>query len=173
MISCKDKIFDGYDSSDILYSCIIKQDCFEELAESFLELFDDYGKSRKKRMYYFFVESVQNVLIHGLNNDIGSVFYILKKRNENTFLFVTGNPIRKEDLHKVTQKIDMINNLPRDQIDHLYFQSISNGYFTEKRTAGLGLMQMKRKANYDTMNYFIIECETFFYFYLVLKYKVG
>ena len=89
MISCKDKIFDGYDSSDILYSCIIKQDCFEELAESFLELFDDYGKSRKKRMYYFFVESVQNVLIHGLNNDIGSVFYILKKRNEKLKILET------------------------------------------------------------------------------------
>lgn len=157
------------ESYDEIYSQTITRDNFDDMSVNFMRLLEKYPVVHRKNMYCLFVESVQNVLRYGLNYPHRpSVFHFLKKRNEEKFLLITGNPIGKGEKETITSKIDIINTLSKETIDHLYFHLMESDFYTEGGGAGLGFLDMKRKCNYNRINYHIKEYENFYYFYLIL-----
>ncbi len=63
-------------------------------------------------------------------------------RNGNLYVLKTSNPIRTNDINKVRDKIDLINNLNQKEMRILYRKTLTNGRFTDKGGAGLGFFEM-------------------------------
>lgn len=156
-----------------IFTRVINHDNFEEIHENFSKSLEGYSMRDRKKLYYLFVESLQNALRYGMDiPQLKSVFYILKKKNEKHFIVVTGNPIEKSKKQKLTQTIDLINSLNNETIDELYFHLLESDFFTEGGGAGLGLVDMKRKSDYRKIDYKVKEYDDFAYFYLILEYPL-
>ncbi len=54
------------------------------------------------------------------------------------------NPIKNEHIPKLKKKLDIINKADLDGLKLLYRQTISNGEFSEKGGAGLGIIEMAK-----------------------------
>jgi len=156
-----------------IYAHVISYENFEEVHKNFDKLLENYSMRNRKKLNSLFVEILQNVLRYGLDIPrIKSVFYLLKDKNEKKYVFVTGNAIEKTKKQKLTQTIDLINNLTKETIDKLYFHLLESNFFTEGGGAGLGLLDMKRKSDYKKIDYHIKEYENFAYFYMILEYPL-
>jgi hypothetical protein len=168
-----DKICSGVEAYQRIYTNTINSDNFDEMSKDIEKVLGKYHLNHRKKLFYLFIESVQNVIKHGLNDQINSVFYFLKKKDEQKFLLITGNPIEKDKKQILTHKIDRINRLTKGSIDKLYFRLMDNDYFTEKGGAGLGFFQMRRKSNYKEIGYHIKDYEGWGYLYIILSYHAS
>ena len=63
-------------------------------------------------------------------------------RNSNDIELVTRNPVKKDDVEQLRSKIDLVNSRNREELKQLYRSTITNGQFTAKGGAGLGLIEM-------------------------------
>lgn len=94
-------------------------------------------------------------------------------RKENNFTIICSNPIQKEDVKKLKKRLDYINKLDRDGVKNEYKKTITNGQFTEKGGAGLGLIEMAKISD-DTLNYTFTTINEFYdYYRLTLIVNIG
>jgi hypothetical protein len=69
--------------------------------------------------------------------------------NDDGFIMVSRNPVRKEDRKALAGKIKLINTSNPDELKKIYRETITNGLFTEKGGAGLGFIEMAKIASKD------------------------
>ncbi len=69
--------------------------------------------------------------------------FVLDRLGETYFIHVS-NPIMNEDILKLREKIDFVNLKSADELKILYRQTITNGKFTAKGGAGLGIIEMAK-----------------------------
>ena len=65
---------------------------------------------------------------------------------------LTGNFIPTENTYSLKEKIDEVNSTDKSGLRTLYKETLSNGQFSDKGTAGLGLIQLARKTG-EKLNY--------------------
>ena len=65
-------------------------------------------------------------------------------RNHTSYKITVSNPVKMEAVPGLKEKIDMINRMSVEELKLLYRQTITNGQFTEKGGAGLGLLEMAK-----------------------------
>lgn len=63
-------------------------------------------------------------------------------RENNVYFIQSTNPIKTKHSLILRKRIDRINKTTEAELKLLYRQTISNGHFTEKGGAGLGLIEM-------------------------------
>lgn len=76
------------------------------------------------------------------------------QREENIYALRCSNPIRKKHIDKLRKKIDKINKTNEKELRLLYRQTISNGEFTSKGGAGLGLIEMAKISGHKLEYHF-------------------
>jgi hypothetical protein len=64
--------------------------------------------------------------------------------NKDHFTLVTRNPVRQKAMDIIAQKIEKLNKSNEDELKKFYRETITNGIFTEKGGAGLGLIEMAK-----------------------------
>jgi len=112
-----------------------------------------------KRVYSLSVECLDNILKHSDLDDEQHTLvqsyparFIVEKIAES-FLIHTGNIILNNNIDVVTQRIEKLNSLQKEEITSLYKESLSNAEISEKGGAGLGLIVMAKttgqKIKYD------------------------
>ena len=112
-----------------------------------------------KRVYSLSVECLDNILKHSDLDDEQHALvqnyparFIVEKIAES-FLIHTGNIILNNNIDVVTQRIEKLNSLQKEEITSLYKESLSNAEISEKGGAGLGLIVMAKttgqKIKYD------------------------
>lgn len=138
-----------------------------DLVTSVIETLDrkvnmtESDKKVQKVFYSAAVECVHNLYHHmdevkGQFNDIsehdaksGLITVIAK---ESYYNIITGNFIPTKHTYDLKDKIEEVNNTDKDGLRTLYKETLSNGEFSEKGTAGLGLIQLARKTG-ERLNY--------------------
>ncbi len=65
-------------------------------------------------------------------------------RFKDHYRVTCGNPVRKEDVQDLRNRLDFINDLDRSGVKDEYKKTITNGQFSEKGGAGLGLIEMAK-----------------------------
>lgn len=71
---------------------------------------------------------------------------------EDYYNILTGNFIPTENTYDLKNKIDEVNSTDKNGLRTLYKETLSNGQFSDKGTAGLGLIQLARKTG-EKLNY--------------------
>lgn len=110
----------------------------------------DSGSKRKvmKRVCSIFIETFQNISIHGAKDSVGkgSAFLVLLG-NKDSFRLVTGNLVLMQDANLLAYRIDQLNALNTAELRKLYIETLCNQNYSYKGGAGLGLLTVAKKSS--------------------------
>ena len=139
--------FKGTVTSDLLDSV------FQIMESKMVDLND--SPATKKKVFNVLVECLQNLYHHiddfdkdnfldASGNKKSAIFST--RRNEDAYNIVTGNFIYPKNVEEVSNKIDHINSLDRDELKAYYKEVLNNGKLSEKGGGGLGLIDIAKKS---------------------------
>ncbi len=108
-----------------------------------------------KRILSVMIEALENIYKYSdeYKNDryISRNFlpsFILDREGEIYFIRVS-NPVKNTDMDDLREKIDFVNTKTPDELKILYRQTITDGRFTSKGGAGLGIIEMAKISGHD------------------------
>ena len=135
----------------------------------------------QKKVYNIMVECLENIFRHSeilaegntSNLPPGAVFFLHKK--DEHYLLTTGNYIQNSKVESMKSTIDSINACSTDQLKQLYRQVVTNGTFSEKGGAGLGMLDIALKSdsrlyyNFNQVN----DNQSFYLFQVKIHSKIS
>ncbi len=141
------QLLDSFSDSDFtfFYKGSFRKDIVLELID--LIEYNTTGElSRKysKRVSVLIAESIQNVEKYGNPDYFEDTAFIYAKRDYISI--VTTNKITKSEARKLKEQIDAINTRDGDDLEAYFDDLIENRPMENQNSAGLGLIQMKRKS---------------------------
>lgn len=126
----------------------------------------------RKITFHVVVECLQNLFHHGLPLDEGQpkfgAYIILYF--ENSIKVITGNFISIDKVQMITDRINQINSMSKDELKALYKLILNNDEFSEKGGGGLGMIDIARKTG-TKMEYEFFQVDEKVLFY-VLKINI-
>jgi len=130
-----------------------------------------------KRILTLMIESLENIVRY--NNSISAEPKLLKKYppefiicyNKDNYSIETANIIHNSDIPILEERIEMLKNMSPAEIKELYKVTITNGKFSEKGGAGLGIIEMAKIADDRIDGYFSAIDTDYSYFILRLVIK--
>ncbi len=105
-----------------------------------------------KKMISIMIEALENITKYSdqfqCNGDKKNGFCPSCQISHNTsrIEIVTKNPVKTEDVTSLRAKIDDVNKHNKEELKELYKTTMTNGEFTAKGGAGLGLIEMAKTA---------------------------
>ena len=108
--------------------------------------------SIKRKVFNVMVEALQNIVKHSSEKGLKAGSLISKSaifmisRDDNRYCVLTGNPIEKAHVGKLTEGLNNINSKDKEGLKELYKDIIKNTQISEKGGAGLGFVDMARKS---------------------------
>ncbi len=141
-----------------------------EIIESKLEEKDINSKIRKK-VYNTLVECLQNIYHHldelpfndeTLFNGRFALFLVTKVNEE--YRISVGNFIKSEKKQILTDRLNQINSLTREELKSLYKLILNNHDFSEKGGGGLGMIDIAKKTG-SKLEYNFYEHKNDYLFY--------
>lgn len=97
------------------------------------------------RFLFSILELIQNVCDHSITSEVHEDCMFLKKTNEHVFEFFTGNLVEVNKVEGLTEKIDKINSLNKQEIQNEYERQISMSLLESLDKSELGLLKIRRK----------------------------
>ncbi len=168
--SCNDIIL--YYKGELSYDII--GDLIASLKDKMKGHFERFGLY--KRLLTLMIESLENIVRY--NNSITATNLLKKYPPEimicyqkGNYIIETANIINNSDMPVLEEKINMLKNMNPDEIKELYKVTITDGKFSDKGGAGLGIIEMAKVADDKIESEFSAVDDNFFYFILRLIIK--
>jgi hypothetical protein len=143
-------------------------DTILSLTENKLEKQEESSKL-KKRVYNILVEALQNVTRHQASNKKADPkhdsLFLIQKMNQR-YVITTGNIAKNEIIPYLQSLIEKINTLSKEELKEYYKLVLEEGSISEKGGAGLGLIDIARKAGNKLIYKFVPLNGELSYFYL-------
>lgn len=136
------------------------------------EKFEKLGESKKikKLVNHVMVECLQNICIHGDKTEINSFddsSVMLIGMDGARYTIITGNLIKNEKKTQLIAFLEKLNSSSPEKLKELFNNALANVEFSEKGTAGLGLITILRKTG-NKLNYSFREVNEEFSFFTLL-----
>lgn len=128
-----------------------------------------------KRVLMVMIEALENIFkyndrFEGEKDLEGNYLpEILIAKVSDGFTITVSNPVRTEDIEVLEGKLKEINTLDRQGIKQKYKEIITNGKFSEKGGAGLGIVEMAKITDAPLDFNFSAINKKFKYYRLTLK----
>ncbi len=130
-----------------------------------------------KRLLTLMIESLENIVRYNIS--IAGKAELIKKYppelmicyENKSYSIETANIIKNEDIPDLKYKIDTLQNMNTEEIKELYKATITDGKFSDKGGAGLGIIEMAKIADDKIQGEFSAVNEKFSYFMLRLLIK--
>ena len=102
--------------------------------------------STMKKIMNVIVECLQNISKHSdvINNNKDD--YFLVRRNDTHYIIYSTNLIPNDRVSSLTERINAVNNLSKEELVALYMQKITEDPFTNRINAGLGIIDIAKKT---------------------------
>ncbi len=139
-----------------------------------------FPRTLQRKIFIISVELLQNVYHHALkirknkteSNDC--IFFIAFSKQKQQVKLISGNFVNKKKLNTIVSRIEQLNLLSEKELRKLYKDILKNKEFSEKGGGGLGIIDIKRKAQlpikYKHIN--LSKNLYFFNFFVFLKNKI-
>jgi len=161
----------------LIFAGAFSQSLVEELGEALKERLEKQNitKSQISCAFLAFVEQAQNIRNYLISKENTDEFFMIKdsgivaiSSTERGYCINSGNVIFNNDIEKLKNKLDTILSLDREGINKYYKELISQGMNKETGQAGLGLIQIARKAAVPIEYYFEKLDDQFSYYSLIV-----
>lgn len=118
-----------------------------------LEL-EEAGNVTTLSVFSIFVEQVQNILNYSAeklskaeyDDELKIGIVVIGHEQNGSYFIYCGNRVYNEDISKLSENIDLIRNLNKEELKALYKERRKMEPAPGSKGAGLGLIEMARKA---------------------------
>jgi hypothetical protein len=143
--------FEGKMSQGVLVSLV------DTLKEKLKDSDSDPKQQLTRKVFSIFVEMAQNIQFHSAENVIidgkeTGVGVIVIREDENSYVLTSGNNVIPDNIKQLTQYCDELNGFDPTQLKKLYKDRLRSERNENAKGAGLGLIDIGRKADVD-LNY--------------------
>lgn len=145
---------------------------FASMADSKMDI-NEEERSVKKKVYHVLVETLQNMNKHSDElsdkRNIGSGLFIIGKK-DNTYYIISSNKVSLQKKEDLEYSLQMICGASPEELKEMYKKQLKEGKISDKGGAGLGLIDIARKAGGNISYQFLpLEEDTAFF---VLKAEI-
>lgn len=141
---------------------------FANMADNRMDL-DEEERSTKKKVYHVLVETLQNMNKHSDElsdkRNIGSGLFIIGKKN-GTYYIISSNKVTNNKKGVLEPMVETISKSSQEELKEMYKKQLKDGSLSEKGGAGLGLIDIARKAGGNISYQFLPYDEEYYYFIL-------
>ena len=116
-----------------------------DILKSRMEGLDDAKRSRT--VFSVFMEGMQNLIWHGRTNQNASGMVCISQQ-DGEITIVCGNRIQRSDSVKLKEILEQLQAADKDTIRQLYREGMSRSNEHEGPGAGLGLLEIARRASH-------------------------
>ncbi len=103
-----------------------------------------------KKILLVMIESLENIMKHSECCSSGQnpastympVFSI--RKNVSHFIIASSNPVKKQSIPAFKDRLEYLNTLDQQGLKDFYKKTITNGLFTNRGGAGLGLIEIAK-----------------------------
>lgn len=140
---------------------------FASMADSRMELKEE-ERSTKKRVYHVLVETLQNMNKHSDElsdkRNIGSGLFVIGQKDD-VYYIISSNKVSNAKKELLEVAITEVSKATPEELKEMYKRQLKDGKLSEKGGAGLGLIDIARKAGgnmtfqflpFDDENYLFI-----------------
>lgn len=141
---------------------IIQYETIGELIHSFKQQIHARGvhTSTYKKVLLVMIESLENIMKHSeccahANGSPATVYLpvFTIRKDESQFVIASSNPVKRMNIPAFKGRLDYLNTLDQQGLKDFYKKTITNGEFTNRGGAGLGLIEIAKisgkKISYD------------------------
>ncbi len=103
----------------------------------------------RKRVYFIMVESLQNITRHqeiDADSSFDQYGLFIIRRGKFGYYITSANLVKNENCAKLQERIDIINSKDSEELKMFSREVLTNGKYSTKGGAGLGLIEMARKS---------------------------
>lgn len=132
---------------------------FTSLTESNMAKEDEPGTVQRK-VFHVMVECLQNISKHA--DDFTSSDFLfsgrgifLVSKGDDEYSVTTGNAVDNDRIEELTEMLESINRMNKDELKDLYKRQMKEGRLSDKGGAGLGFIDIKRKTGRDLEYHFL------------------
>lgn len=123
----------------------------------------------KSRVFSVMVECMQNICKYGTAPESKEELkpgIILVGKGDNHFFIQTGNLVMNNEVEKLEKRLSVVTKMNKDELKNFYKKTLKETTLNEKSGAGLGFLNIARKAEKlsyqfnkinDTVSFFAIE----------------
>lgn len=158
--------FKGTVTADLMTSVL-------SIMESKMDSLSEAPK-KKRKVFNVLVECLQNLYHHidtgqdkteeELSQDPKSSAIFMITRSAESYKIMTGNFIETSKIDMLRAKLDKINAMSKVELKEHYKEILSQGQFSDKGTAGLGMIDIARKSGQKLgYNFRILSSENSFF----------
>ena len=137
--------FEGKMSQGVLVSLV------DTLKERLKDSDSDPKQRMTRKVFSIFVEMAQNIQYHSgesviIDGKETGVGVIVIREDEKNYVLTSGNNVSSDDVSKLKQYCDELNNLDSTQLKKLYKERLHSERPTDAKGAGIGLIDIGRKS---------------------------
>ncbi|HPF17068.1 MAG TPA: SiaB family protein kinase [Thermotogota bacterium] len=128
-------------------------------------------------VFSVYIEQTQNIrnyieLNDMVNTTTGEAVVIIAKK-DGYYTISSGNSIKKDDAKELADYLEKLNSLDKKELRIMYKEQLKKPAQPESRSAGLGLIEITRKASEKIQYQFQNQNESFDFFNLFVTVKGG
>lgn len=159
-----------------LHKGSITRELIELVVEGLEQSVTNLEKDRKvrRKITNVFIEVFQNIGFHGIKDpEFSSSDMVIVLSLPNYYKIGTTNLMLKENRPIIEDKINFINRMSEDELRDAYKEALSNNEFSDKGTAGLGMLDIARKSGQKLYCEFEDANEKYCFFHFETKITKG
>lgn len=125
-----------------------------------------------KKILMLMIELLENIIRYHENYE-GNSFILehyppefLISFEDNTYFIESSNAIFKSDRIHLESRLSALNTMDKDKIRDLYKATITNGKFSDKGGAGLGIIEMAKMSD-EKLSYSFTDVNDDFVYYML------
>lgn len=134
----------------LAYDGVINQNTITRLETEVEEKILQYNfpKSLIKKIFFITVELLQNLFIHGAEDDTHTKHnFIFIAKNDAEVIILTSNLIENQNVNKIKNIFETINGFKSyDELKKYYMERLENNDISDKGGAGLGFITIGLKS---------------------------
>lgn len=135
----------------LAYDGVINQNTITRLETEVEEkiLQHNFPKSLIKKIFFITVELLQNLFIHGAEDDTHTKHnFIFIAKNDSEVIILTSNLIENQNVNKIKNIFETINGFKSyDELKKYYMERLENNDISDKGGAGLGFITIGLKSH--------------------------
>ena len=113
---------------------------------------DEVNRTTAMKVFAIFIEQVQNVINYSyerndsMHNDMGMGIIVVGRNNGKHFI-IGGNKIHNSKIPKLEKNLEELTNMNKDELKSFYKKKRKETSDEESKGAGIGFVEMARKAS--------------------------
>ena len=137
-----------------------------DLLKNRMQEMDD--KKRSRTVFSIFMEGMQNLIWHSSNEGSSAGMVCITYQNDEVSV-ICGNRVHKDNAPELEKNLKELRDADKDTIRQLYREGMSKSKEHDGPGAGLGLIEIARRASHPISFAFIDVDETHVDFFLAAR----